>query len=110
MKKFNYNCSDFGNHSKVGGHSSTSYVQLKVTDGCNTIEKALEEYTKPEVMEGDNKIECETCKNLMEERGMKDELAAKAYKRRTELRECFDLLPNILVVSTIFYSHYCYQL
>ena len=98
VKMMNYDCSDFGNHSKVRA-SETCFVQLRVTGGMKNVGRALEEYTAPEVMEGDNKCECETCKNLMEERGMKEELEAKAYKRRTELRDCFSRLPNILVIS-----------
>ena len=35
----------------------------------------------------------------MTERNMKEELQAKAYKRKTSLRDCFSRLPNILVVS-----------
>jgi ubiquitin C-terminal hydrolase len=98
VKMMNYDCNDFGNHSKVRA-SETCFVQLTVTNGMKNIYRALEEYTKKEVMEGDNKLECETCKTLMEERGMKEEIDAKAYKRKTSIRDCFSKLPNILVVS-----------
>ena len=60
VKMMNYECNDFGNHSKVRP-SPTCYVQLRVTGGMKNIHRALEEYTKPEVMEGDNKCECEEC-------------------------------------------------
>ena len=51
---------------------------------------ALEEYTKPEIMDGDNKCECDDCRQQMEEKGLEEELEVKAYKRRTELRDAFN--------------------
>ena len=39
--------------------SETCFVQLRVTGGMKTVERALEEYTNAEVMDGDNKCECE---------------------------------------------------
>ena len=55
-----------------------------------TIERALEEYTKEEVMDGDNKVECEFCKTLFEEKNMTERLERKEYKRRTISRICLE--------------------
>ena len=60
VKMMNYDCSDFDGTFKYKLRSSeTCFVQLRVTGGMKTVERALEEYTNAEVMDGDNKCECE---------------------------------------------------
>ena len=100
VKMMNYECKDYGNHTKRR-YGEEVVIPLKVTGGVKTLERALEEYTKPEIMDGDNKCECDECRQQMEEKGLDEEIEAKAYKRKTELRDAFNesKIPNILVLS-----------
>ena len=63
------------------------------------IEDALAKYIQEEIMDGDNKVECESCKDFMTAKGMVDELEHKAYKQATIKRDCFGELPNIMCVA-----------
>ena len=57
-------------------------IQLEIK-GCNNIEDSLKNYCKTEIMEGDNKINCEICN----------------IKRTCHKRQIFKSLPNILVIA-----------
>ena len=57
-------------------------IQLEVK-GFNNIEKSLKNYCKTEIMDGDNKINCEVCN----------------VKRTCYKRQIFKSLPNILVIA-----------
>ena len=56
-------------------------IQLEIK-GCGNIEESLKNYCKIEIMDGDNKINCEVCNT----------------KRTCHKRQIFKSLPNILVI------------
>ena len=57
-------------------------IQIEIK-GFNNIEKSLKNYCKTEIMDGDNKINCEKCNT----------------KRTCHKRQIFKSLPNILVIA-----------
>ena len=57
-------------------------IQIEIK-GFNNIEKSLKNYCKTEIMDGDNKINCEICNT----------------KRTCHKRQIFKSLPNILVIA-----------
>ena len=57
-------------------------IQLEIK-GCNNIEDSFKNYCKTEIMDGDNKINCEVCN----------------IKRTCHKRQIFKSLPNILVIA-----------
>jgi ubiquitin C-terminal hydrolase len=57
-------------------------IQLEIK-GCTNIEESLKKFCKIEIMDGDNKINCEVCN----------------IKRTCHKRQIFKSLPNILIIA-----------
>lgn len=63
------------------------------------LEDGLTTYVKEEVLDGDNKVECDACKEEMTANNDQESIEKKLYKKATVKRDCFGELPNVLVVA-----------